>query len=287
MKEKVNPRGVGLGLRSAHYSHILDTRPQVSWFEAISENYLGLSDSRQPPSQNPSGGRLPQILESVRRDYPIVLHGVSLSIGSTDHLDYKYLAALKSLYARIEPAWVSDHLCWTGTEGENLHDLLPLPYTEEALDHLVDRVLRVQDFLGRKIALENVSTYLSYRHSEMKEWDFLGELSRRADCHLLLDINNVFVSSVNLRFDPLEYIRALASERIVQIHLAGHSESGGLLIDTHDHPVTDSVWSLYSNAVKILGPVPTLIEWDEQIPEFSVLQGEAQKAEKIIGELAT
>jgi uncharacterized protein len=278
------PLGVGLGLRSMHYSHILETRPQVSWFEAISENYMGLS------TLSSSGGRLPQILESIRRDYPLVLHGVSLSIGSTDDLDFKYLENLKNLYARFEPAWVSDHLCWTGVEGENLHDLLPLPYTEEALDHIVERVSRVQDFLGRRIALENVSTYLSYRHSEMTEWEFLRELSSRADCHLLLDINNVFVSSVNLRFDPLEYIRAIPRERVVQMHLAGHSKSGdpldgllgGLLIDTHDHPVTDDVWSLYKESVKILGAVPTLIEWDDKIPEFSVLQSEAAKATVIL-----
>lgn len=265
--------GVGLGLRSDHYEHVLGRRPAVPWFEAISENYMGLRGGQ--------GGRPLEILERVRRDYPLALHGVSLNIGSADALDKGYLARLKSLVARLQPAVVSDHLCWTGAGGQNLHDLLPLPYTEEALRHLVPRVREVQELLGRRLALENVSSYIAFSHSEMSEWEFLRELCERADCALLLDVNNVFVSAVNHGFDAGEFLRGVPADRVVQMHLAGYSSQEGFLIDTHDHPVSAPVWELYAEAVRLFGDVPTLIEWDERIPTFATLEKEAARAEAV------
>jgi uncharacterized protein (UPF0276 family) len=261
----------GLGLRSPHYSHILENKPQISWFEAISENYMGTAGG--------SGGRPLEILEEVRRNYPVVLHGVSLSIGSIDELDLKYLDSLKKLIDHIEPLWVSDHVCWTGVNGENIHDLLPLPYTEEALSHLERKILQAQDFLKRELVFENVSTYLSYKHSEMTEWEFLSELNRRTGCGLLLDVNNVYVSSVNLGFDPITFLNSLPKTAIKQIHLAGHSTTAKGLIDTHDGPVCDAVWDLFAMTLSIFGNIPTLIEWDDKIPAFEVLEAEAQKAQ--------
>lgn len=266
-----NLTGVGLGLRSPHYSYILNEKPSIAWFEAISENYMNfLSGSGGPPLKT---------LKKVRENYSIVLHGVSMSIGSVDPINFNYLSLLKNLIQEIEPAWVSDHLCWTGVQGENLHDLLPLPYTEEALRHLENKIIQVQDFLKRPMILENVSAYLSFAHSEMTEWDFLAELSRRTDCRLLLDINNVYVSSVNQNFEPMTYLNALKNTPIQQMHLAGHLKAENGLIDTHDAPVCDEVWELYAQALKIFGAVPTLIEWDDQIPEFSILMEEAEKAQ--------
>lgn len=266
--------GLGLGLRSPHYSFIAENQPKVGWFEAISENFIGIEGG--------TGGRPLAWLERFRADYPVVLHGVSLSIGSVDPLDRDYLAKLKTLYHRVEPEWVSDHVCWTGAHGENLHDLLPLPYTEEALTHVVSRVQQVQEVLGRRLALENVSAYVAFAHSEMTEWEFLSELSRRADCHLLLDVNNVYVSSRNQGFDAQVFIDSIPVDRVVQFHLAGHSYQDDLIIDTHDHPVCDAVWELYEKAVKRFGPIPTLIEWDDEIPEFPVLLAEGEKARKIL-----
>jgi uncharacterized protein (UPF0276 family) len=270
--------GVGVGLRPAHYSRVLENPGSVSWFEAISENFMGLRSG--------AGGRPTRILETVRRDRPVALHGVSLSIGSTDDLGMGYLSRLKALADRIEPAWVSDHLCWTGAGGENLHDLLPLPFTRDSLAHLVERVQRVQERLGRRILLENVSSYLTFEHSEMSEWEFLGELSRRADCGLLLDVNNVYVSSVNQGFDPHVYFDAIPPERVGQMHLAGHARQGEVLIDTHDQPVSEPVWALYREAVRRFGPVSTLIEWDAALPEFPVLEAEAARARAIQAEAA-
>lgn len=268
--------GVGLGLRAQHYSHILNERPRVSWFEAISENYLGLSDR--------NGGRALEILESVRADYPVVLHGVSMSIGSVDPLDRSYLSRLRALAERIQPEWVSDHLCWTGVGGENLHDLLPLPFTEETLRHLEPRIAQVQQILGRELVIENVSAYLSYAHSEMNEWEFLRELCRRTGSRLLLDVNNVYVSSRNLGFDASEFLLGIDPEHVRQVHLAGHSRSGSLLIDTHDQPVPDPVWDLFRESLLLWGTKPTLIEWDDAIPEFSRLESEARKAERLMEE---
>ncbi len=261
--------GFGVGLRPQHYPEILDLWPEVDWFEIISENFMI------------SGGRPLQVLERIRQRYPVVMHGVSLSIGSTDPLSRDYLQRLNELARRIEPAWISDHLCWTGVGGRNLHDLLPLPYTEEALAHVVDRVARVQDALRRRILLENVSTYLEYRQSTMPEWEFLAAVAERADCGILLDVNNIFVSAFNHGFAAMDYIEAVPVERVQQFHLAGHSDRGTFLHDTHDHPVADTVWNLYAAALRRFGQVSTLIEWDDHIPPLAALQAEAMRARQI------
>lgn len=265
--------GTGIGLRSVHYGHILSETPAVPWFEVISENYMG--------TRGGSGGRPVAVLDEVRKNYPVAMHGVSLSIGSTDPLNAAYLKRLRALARRIEPMWISDHVCWTGVHGQNLHDLLPLPYTRKTARHVADRILKVQDFLGRRISIENVSSYLSYTHSEMTEWEFITEVSERADCLILLDINNIHVSAVNHKFDAVDFIRGVPPERVAEHHLAGYSDMGTHLIDTHDHPVSDPVWALYETAVRRFGPVPTLIEWDDLIPEFSMLQKQAREADKI------
>jgi uncharacterized protein (UPF0276 family) len=261
--------GFGLGLRPDHYASILEDRPQVDWFEALTENYMV------------AGGSPLHHLDRVRSDFPVVLHGVSLSIGSTDPLDMGYLRDLKLLASRIEPLWISDHLCWTGVNGLNLHDLLPLPYTEEALRHVVDRVRRVQDYLGRQLVLENVSSYLTYSTSAMTEWDFLTGIAEQADCLLLLDVNNVYVSSVNHRFDALDFLAAIPTNRVRQIHLAGHRDNGSHIIDTHDAPVAPAVWELYGHAVRRFGAVATMIERDDNIPALDDLVAELDVARTI------
>lgn len=270
--------GVGIGLRPRHYTEILaSTGPAqigVDFFEAISENYMV------------PGGSPPRVLEQIRARFPLVLHGVSMNVGSADPLDAAYLVDLAALAARFEPAWLSDHLCWTGVGGRNLHDLLPLPYTHAALVHVSDRIARVQDRLGRRIALENVSSYFAYRQDAMPEWEFLAGVAERADCGILLDVNNVFVSAHNHGFDPDEYLAAIPPARVFQIHLAGHHAQGELLIDTHDHPVRDEVWSLYERTIHRFGPVSTLIEWDDHIPELTVLAAEAQRARDILARVA-
>lgn len=273
--------GVGVGLRSNHYGAILSQRPAIPWFEVISENFMTLRNT-DPESRGFPGGRPREMLDLIRKDYPIVLHGVSLNIGSTDPLWLDYLKKLKVLADETQPLWVSDHLCWTGVEGENLHDLLPIPYTEEALAHVAERVKQVQDLLGRRILLENVSSYVSYKHSQMPEWEFVAELARRADCGILLDVNNVYVSAMNHGFDPKTYLDGIPVDRVRQMHLAGYSqEDTGFLIDTHDHPITSPVWDLYRESVRRFGAVPALIEWDDKIPPFEVLEQEAKKAETI------
>jgi len=254
--------GFGLGLRPDHYDAILSTRPAVDWFEVLSENYMV------------GGGKPLSYLDRIREHYPVVMHGVSLSIGGTDPLDHRYLAELKALARRIEPAWISDHLCWTGVHGRNLHDLMPLPYTEEAARHVAGRVREVQDFLGRRLLIENVSSYVSYRHSTMPEWEFLAAIAEIADCLVLLDVNNIYVSSQNHGFDPLAFLRGVPAERVWQFHLAGHSHNQQLIIDTHDHPVPDPVWQLYVEAVKRFGPVATMIERDANIPPLEELLAE-------------
>jgi uncharacterized protein (UPF0276 family) len=261
--------GFGLGLRPAHYQDILRDRPRVDWFEVLTENYLV------------PGGPPLHHLEQVRREFPIAMHGVSMSIGSTEPLDYEYLRDLKQLISRFEPTWVSDHLCWTGIDGRNLHDLLPLPYTEETVRHVVERILRVQDYLGLQILLENVSSYLTYKTSEMTEWEFLTRVADGADCHLLLDVNNIYVSSVNHRFDPLAYLAGVPACRVRQIHLAGHQDNGTHIIDTHDAPVAAPVWGLYGDAVRILGEVTTMIERDDNIPVLAELVDELDLARTI------
>ena len=258
--------GHGIGLRTDHYQDVIDRRPDVDWFEVISENFM-------VPGGNPR-----RVLRAVRERYPVVLHGVALSIGSTDPLDERYLDELAALAAEVEPAWISDHLCWGSIDGMVAHDLLPLPFTEEALHHVVDRVRRVQDHLGRRILLENVSSYMTFRHSVMPEWEFLAEVARRADCGILLDVNNVFVSAHNHGFDAHDYIAGVPAERVGQIHLAGHSARGDLLVDTHDHPVPDAVWDLYRATIAMLGPRPTLIEWDDHVPALDRLVAESSRA---------
>jgi uncharacterized protein (UPF0276 family) len=258
--------GYGLGLRTPHYEAILAEPHAIDWLEVITENYLV------------PGGKPLDYLDRIRERFPMVMHGVSLSIGSTDPIDFDYLAQVKALAARIEPHWISDHLCWTGIEARNVHDLLPLPYTEEALALVVNRVGQVQDALGRQILLENVSSYLAFHASEMSEWEFLREVAQRADCAVLLDINNIYVSSINHGFDPLAYLEAIPKDRVRQFHLAGHSDLGGHLIDTHDHPIVQPVWDLYCAAVAHFGEVPTMIERDDDIPELGDLVAELQIA---------
>jgi uncharacterized protein (UPF0276 family) len=265
----MNLAGFGLGLRTPHYEAMLNEPHDIDWLEVITENYLV------------PGGKPLDYLERIRERFPLVMHGVSLSIGSTDPLDCKYLADVRALAARIEPHWISDHLCWTGIEGRNLHDLLPLPYTEEALAAVVARVGQVQEALGRQILLENVSSYLTYQASEMSEWEFLREVAQRADCAILLDINNIYVSSVNHGFDPLAYLHASPKSRVRQFHLAGHSDLGGHLIDTHDHPIVEPVWNLYGAAVAHFGTVPTMIERDDNIPELGELVAELDIAREL------
>ena len=263
---RVPDLGHGVGLRREHFDRVLSGLTRVDWFEVISENYMV------------KGGRPLHILDRVRRDYPLVLHGVSLSIGSTEPLDRGYLDRLRELAARIEPAWVSDHLCWTSVGGHNSHDLLPLPYTEEALEHVVSRLASVQEHLGRRIALENASTYLRFAGSTMPEWEFLAEVAHRADCGILLDVNNVFVSAVNHGFDPKKYLEAVPAERVWEIHLAGHTDRGSHLLDTHGKRVCDEVWELYRFASRRIGAVASLVEWDEDIPDWETLEAESLRA---------
>jgi uncharacterized protein (UPF0276 family) len=266
---KVADMQFGLGLRHQHYQEIVDSPGRVDWFEALSENYMV------------PGGKPLVWLERIRRDYPMALHGVSLSIGASDPLDPDYLAQLKALAARVEPRVVSDHLCFTGHAGINLHDLLPLPYTEEALAHVAARVGQVQDMLSRRILLENVSSYVRYAQSQLSEWEFLAALAERADCDILLDVNNIHVSAFNHEFDPRAYLAAIPAERVKQIHLAGHSHMGTHIIDTHDHPVIDDVWALYAEALRRFGPVPTMIERDDDIPPYADLVAELDQARRI------
>ncbi|HMN44158.1 MAG TPA: DUF692 domain-containing protein [Povalibacter sp.] len=270
--------GFGLGLRPEHYDDALQGRPAVDWFEILSENYLI------------PGGRPLHYLDRIRARYPLVMHGVSLSIGSTDPLDLPYLRDLKALAQRIEPAWISDHLCWTGVGGTNLHDLMPLPHTEEALRHVARRVQQVQDFLGGRILLENVSSYVTYAQSTMQEWEFLAALVVEADCELLLDVNNIYVSSVNHGFDPHAFLAGIPVDRVRQMHLAGHQHqrradgsAGELLIDTHDQPVPEPVWDLYRAAVRRFPGVSTMIERDGNIPPLAELVAELERARAIAG----
>jgi uncharacterized protein len=268
MIQKIN-LGFGLGLRTEHYDAILTHKPAIDWFEIITENYLV------------AGGKPHYYLEAIREHYPMVMHGVSMSIGSTDPLDWDYLQQVKTLAKKINPYWISDHLCWTGVHGKNTHDLLPLPYTEETINHIVNRIQQVQDFLGQRILIENVSSYITYHQSIMPEWEFLKLISERADCFILLDINNIYVSAINHAFDPLKYLNAIPAKRVHQIHLAGHSNMGDYIIDTHDHDIVQPVWSLYASALRRFGPVPTMIERDDHIPPLPVLIKELNHAKQI------
>ncbi|RYY74938.1 MAG: DUF692 domain-containing protein [Gammaproteobacteria bacterium] len=261
--------GFGLGLRSEHYLDLIKGDHPLDWLEILSENYMI------------AGGKPLYYLDKICERYPVVMHGVSLSIGSVDPLNQNYLNDLKKLAQRVKPKWISDHLCWTGIEGVNLHDLMPLPYTEEALHHLTERISKVQDFLGRRILLENVSSYLTYQHSTISEWEFLAAVAKQADCLILLDINNIQVSAHNHGFDPLTYLTAMPVERIQQIHLAGHLNKGEYSIDTHDHEIIESVWNLYAESVRRFGAVSTMIERDEDIPPLDTLLNELRKAREV------
>jgi len=262
--------GLGVGLRTVHFPYILQHWPDVDWFEVISENFMD------------SAGRPRHVLDQIAERYQVVMHGVSMSIGSTDPLDWKYLEKLKRLAADIQPRWISDHLCWTGVLGLNAHDLLPIPLNEESLRHVVLRVRQVQDFLERPLILENPSSYVTFSQSTISEWDFLRHLARESGCGLLLDVNNVYVSSVNHDFDPYEYLAALPHEHIVQCHLAGHTDCGTHRIDTHDDHVIGPVWELYREAHRLTGGVSTLLEWDAKIPKFPVVHAEVLKARRFM-----
>lgn len=263
--------GIGLGLRTAHYSHIVEEGPAVDWFEILSENYMQTK------------GRPLYFLDRVAERYPVALHGVSLSIGSTDPLDREYLQELRALRDRTRARWVSDHLCWTGVAGKNTHDLLPLPYTEETLRHVARRVREVQDFLGAPLVLENPSTYVEFQGSTMKEWEFLAALASEADCALLLDVNNVYVSAYNHGFDPRTYLRAVPYDRVVQIHVAGHTSYETHIVDTHIGPVTEPVWELLSEVYPRCR-ASVLLEWDAEIPSFPEAHAEALRARHFIGD---
>jgi uncharacterized protein len=267
--------GFGLGLRKEHYQYIIDNKPQVDWFEIISENYMV------------PGGKPLANLDKIRQDYLMVMHGVSMSIGSTDPLNASYLQKLKQLIDRVEPQWISDHLCWTAVDHINSHDLLPLPYNEPTIDHIVDRIKQVQDIIGRQMLIENLSSYVTYNNSEMPEWEFVNEIAKRADCYILLDINNIFVSANNHHFEPQDYVNGIDSERVMQFHLAGHSYNGDMIIDTHDHDVCDPVWELYEYTLRRFGAVSTMIERDDNIPSFIELRQELAIAENIAGKVLT
>ena len=262
--------GIGLGLRTVHYSHILEHLPPIEWFEIISENYMQ------------TAGKPLLFLDRIAERYPMVMHGVSLSIGSMDPLNYEYLRELKALRDRVSALWVSDHLCWTGVSGKNTHDLLPMPYTEEALLHVASRIRAVQDYLEAPLILENPSTYVEFSSSTMSEWQFISALAKEADCGLLLDVNNVYVSAYNHQFDPQEYLTAIPYDRVVQFHVAGHTRKGGHIVDTHIGPVIEPVWELLGNAYRRAQGAPVLLEWDAEIPAFEVVHNEALLARDFI-----
>ncbi len=276
--------GAGIGLRTKHYrdvipradaqvQEVIERRPCVAWFEVLTDNYLG------------TGGLPRYQLQKVRESYPLTFHGVGMSLGSTDPLDIGYLKRLKALIDDFEPAWVSDHLAWVSVGGRYLHDLMPFPYTREALDIFTRRILAVQEFLGRRILVENPSAYLSFNDCDMTEWEFVKALAEQADCELLIDVNNVYVSAVNNGFDPFEYMRAVPPARVREIHLAGYEDTGRYLYDTHGYRVRPPVWDLYRFALDQFGPVATLIEWDNDIPDLEVLLEEATKAQAEIDRL--
>ena len=261
--------GYGLGLRTEHYEEIFSSEPPIDWLEIISENFMV------------KGGRQLYHLDRIKEKYPLVMHGVSLSIGSTDPLNMDYLKDLKELEKRVEPKWISDHLCWTTFGGHNTHDLMPLPYNQETLKHVVERVKIVQDYLGRQILLENASSYVTYKASDMQEWEFIKAIAEEADCLMLLDVNNIYVSGFNHDFDPKTYIDHIPSERVWQIHLAGHENNGEFIVDTHDHPVIDEVWAFYDYTLSKMGNVTTMIERDDHITPLPELIKEIDRARKI------
>lgn len=265
--------GIGIGLRIPHYEHILKKKPVVDWFEIISENYMI------------DGGRPLAILDQILEQYNVVQHGVSLYFGSAQPLNREHLRRLKALTRRTNTPWLTDHLCWGSVDGRYTHDLLPLPYTWEAVTVAAENIRRVQDFLELPVALENVSSYAEFHDSQMTEWEFLTEVVERADCGILLDVNNIYVSSINHEFDPAEYVDYIPAERVAQIHIAGHSRYERFILDTHDHPVIDPVWKLYERALRRTGPMATLLEWDDRIPPFEEVHNEALKAQQYLDEV--
>jgi uncharacterized protein len=262
--------GLGVGLRSGHYAYLEEHEPDVDWFEVIPENVMD------------SHGRPRHVLHRIAARYPVVLHGLSLSVGSTDPIDFDYLARLKDLADEVQAVWLSDHVCWTAVGGLYTHELVPIPFTVESLAHVVERIRLAQDFLERPLVLENPSSYVQFTQSTMSEAEFLARMAEAADCGLLLDVNNVYVSSVNHDFDAIEYLRAIPRERVVQMHLAGHEDVGTHIVDTHDRAVADPVWELYGLAVETIGPVSTLIEWDDKLPPFPEVHREVLKARRFI-----
>ena len=266
------PAAAGIGLRTPHVPHVLDTRPPVAWFEVHSENYYA------------DGGPALAALDRIRADYPLSLHGVGMSLGSTDPLDHGHLAKLVRLIERIDPALVSEHLCWSSVGGRHLNDLLPLPYTDEALVHVCARIDEVQESLGRELLVENVSSYVAFAEATIPEWEFVAAVATRTGCKLLLDVNNIHVNAVNHGFDADRYLAAIPAAAVAEIHLAGFDASGPCLIDTHGAPVAAEVWALYRRAIARFGPRPTLIEWDVDLPAFAVLQDEAATAQAILEE---
>jgi len=265
--------GFGLGLRPEHYADFVSSKQPLDWLEILSDNYLV------------PGGKPLFYLDKIRQDYPLAMHGVAMNIGSCDPLDREYLLSIKQLAKRIEPAIISDHLCWTGFNGKRLHDLLPLPYTDEAVNHVAARIRLAQDILERRLLIENVSAYLE-ADAPMREWEFVAAVANEADCDLLVDINNIYVSSRNQGFDSLEYLMALPKKRVKQFHLAGHTDCGDYCIDTHDHPVRNEVWDLYAKAIELFGDVPTMIERDDNIPSLPELLDELaiarQRAQEVL-----
>jgi uncharacterized protein (UPF0276 family) len=266
--------GIGIGLRIPHLNHILERKPVVDWFEIISENYMV------------DGGRPLAVLDRILEQYRVVQHGVSMYFGSSGPLNREHLKRLKTLVRRTKTPWLTDHLCWGSVDGRYTHDLLPMPYTFEAARLTAKKIRQAQDFLEVPIAVENVSSYAEFHASEMTEWEFLNEVVERADCGVLLDVNNIYVSSRNHDFDPREYVEAVDPARVMQIHIAGHSKFEKYVLDTHDHPVIGPVWRLYKRAIERCGPTPTLLEWDDRIPSFDEVHAEALKADQYIPETA-
>ena len=262
--------GVGIGLRIPHYRHILSKKPVVDWFEIISENYMV------------DGGRPLEVLDQILEQYDVVQHGVSMYFGSAGAPDPEHLKRLKRLVKRTKTPWLSDHLCWGSVDGRYTHDLLPMPYTWEAVKVTAERIRHVQDFLEIPVVVENVSSYAEYHVSEMTEWEFLNEVVEHADCGILLDVNNIYVSSQNHSFDPFTYVNAVPADRIAQIHIAGHSKFEKYILDTHDHPVLEPVWQLYARTIERAGPTATLLEWDDNIPSFEDVHAEALKANQFL-----
>mgnify|MGYP005988529787 FL=1 len=273
MRQAQQLEGTGLGLRSTHYQEIFDKKPDVPWFELLSDNYMGL------------GGLPIQRALAIRQDYPITLHGVGMSLGSADPLNLTYLKRLKTLADQLQPSYVSDHIAWVSVAGKYTHDLLPLPYNQDMLQHLCERISQAQDFLGRTLLIENPSSYLTFDSSSMTEAEFISQLSRVTGCELLLDVNNIYVSAINHGFDPYQYLNDIPLDKVKEIHLAGYESMPGYLFDSHGHEVNPPVWDLYRAAIKRFGAIPTLIEWDTDVPEFTTLLAQAKKADALMGEL--